>query len=111
MADGGGSNIRRKAAGGWGKFCLWTKLRLQNRIHQITEKVVGFLGALHENRVKVSEKMFQQGTHARTKKASAPLVDGEMVRNRSTPKIDGDWFSKQLVSRAQLEARLQEGEK
>ena len=99
MANAGGSKLRRKAAGegGGGKFCLLTKLRLQNRIHQITEKVVGFLAALHENRVKVSEKMFQQGTHARTKKASALLVDGEMVRNRSTPKIDG-WFSKQLVS-------------
>ena len=98
MANAGGSKLQRKAAGeGGGKFCLLTKLRLQNRIHQITEKVVRFLGALHENRVKVSEKMFQQGTHARTKKASALLVDGEMVRNRNTPKID-DWFSKQLVS-------------
>ena len=36
--------------------------------------------------------------HARTKKASALLVDGKRVRNRRTPKIDDDWFAKQLVS-------------
>ncbi len=44
------------------------------------------------------KKKSQQDMHARTKKASALLVHGERVRNRSTPKIDDDWFAKQLVS-------------
>ncbi len=44
------------------------------------------------------KKKSQQDMHARTKKASALLVDGKKVRNRSTPKTDDEWFAKQLVS-------------
>ena len=61
--DGGGSKLRRKAAGGWGEeFCLLTKLHLQNRIHQLTKKAVGFLGALHEDfRKKSLSKICMRG--------------------------------------------------